>query len=53
MEADSQARQVVICGVEKAVDLKMLTKYLTTTKTIDTITKFTKSNERFLLQFKS
>lgn len=53
MEASSQTKEVLLTDIEKSVDLKMLTQYLIATKAMDAITKFTKSNERFLLQFRS
>lgn len=52
MEESSQI-MVVLCDIEKLVDLKVLTQYLTTTKAMDSITKFTKSNDKFLIYFKS
>lgn len=51
MEGDKEMRTVVACDLEKAVDVKMLTQYLTATKVINAVRRFNKTNDRFFLEF--
>lgn len=50
---EKEIRTVVLCDLEKAVDVKMLTQYLTATKAINAVQRFNKNNDRFLLEFDS
>ena len=43
----------MLCDIEKAVDVKMVTQYLTATKVMNTVRKFNKSNDRFFLEFET
>lgn len=43
----------MVCDLEKAVDVKVLTQYLTTTKVINAVRRFNKSNDRFFLEFET
>jgi hypothetical protein len=45
------SHQVVLSEVERALGLKVLTQYLTVTKAMQTISKVTWANDRFLLNF--
>lgn len=51
MEGDKEIRTVVISDLEKAVDVKMVTQYLTATKVINAVRRFNKTNDRFFLEF--
>ena len=51
MEGDKEMRTVVACDLEKAVDVKMLTQYLTATKVINAVRRINKTNDRFFLEF--
>jgi hypothetical protein len=42
---------VVLWEIEKAVDLKVLTQYLSVTKAMDAVSKFAWVNDRFILHF--
>lgn len=53
METDKEIRTVVVCDLEKAVDVKVLTQYLTATKVINAVRRFNKSNDRFFLEFET
>ena len=48
---DANKPTVVLTDLEKTVDAKILTQYLTVSKALQNIVKFTHANDKFLLQF--
>ena len=48
---DANSPTVVLTDLEKTVDAKILTQYLTLSKALQNIVKFTHTNDKFLLQF--
>lgn len=49
MEEAPQLKHLILTDIEKNIDIKIITQYLTATKAIDHISRFTKKNDRFLL----
>lgn len=49
MESEPIHRQVVLTSIEKNIDAKILTQYLTASKAIEHISKFTRKNDKFVL----
>lgn len=43
----------MLCDIEKAVDVKMVTQYLTVSKVMNAVKRFNKSNDQFFLEFET